>query len=175
MPWSERTRRYWTVCWKCCFIPYPCRKTKKVYCGIGVLRIRCYGFFGEKWFCCGGKQSHWWSFYWGIGNMISSGMRVCKDKIPSQIDKCPDTVGDAPPGRGYSQNYLTRAVVGGSTGLFLGGLISYLVTEEISTTAYWAVLSSVFLAGFLRGRCKGFLISLLAIIAFIILFILKVL
>jgi len=175
MPWTETTQRYWTVCWAW-IIPYPCRKTRKVYCCTGILKTRCYLFFGEKWFCCDRKQHHWWSGCFGIGSWIQSNARVCKKSRPGESDGCPDTVGEAPPGSdSYSYNALIRASVGGGAGLVIGGLISYLLTEEISTTAYWAVLSSAFLAGLLRGRCYGFLISLLAIIALIILLILRVL
>jgi hypothetical protein len=171
MPWESRTQQYWTVCWKWGFIPYPCKKTKPVYCCTGRWKQRCYLFLGEQWLCCNGREYHYWVPCFGIGDIVSESKTVCRDSIPSDSrDGCPTTVGDAPPGSVPGSNTVRAAVRIGS-GCVFGTLVGALIAAATGSGATGgaiggAIVGALFGAG--SGRKWGCLLTLIALLAVIL-------
>lgn len=154
MAWQQRTIRYWTVCWKWIF-PYPCRKSKQKFCCTGVHKVRCYGFFGEHWHCCDGRESHWWGWCWGVGSVIASNITICRNSIPSESQGCPHTVGDAPP-------RFVSTTLGLSVGLLLGSLVAVVANADIRQGLIGgAIVGAVFGAG--TGRRWGLPMTLVSL------------
>lgn len=155
MAWRSTQVRYWTVCWAWIF-PYPCRKTKTKQCCTGILKVQCYGFFGRKWFCCDGRESFWWGGCWGVGNILASGVTVCRNSVPSERDNCPHTVGDVP--------VIVQSTIVGIVVATLSGLTAASAFDDTNQIIAWAVTGLVFGVGLGIGHMRGFLISLLGVV-----------
>jgi hypothetical protein len=97
MAWEPSRYTKWGVCWKWGFIPYPCRKTYDGFCCTGTAKQTCYGFVASVWFCCNGKEHHYWKGCFGAGTAIYQERR-CVTKVPTESEGCGHVVGDAPPG-----------------------------------------------------------------------------
>ena len=176
MPWEKTEVRYWTVCWKWIF-PYPCRKTKTKYCCSGMLKVRCYGFFGERWFCCDSREHHWWSFCFGIGTRINQD-RICKNSIPDESEDCPnivDVIVPGTPGTSRSaQSYLLRqASITGGIGATIGGVIGAIAIGGTQQIVAGAIIGLIFGTGLGVGRRGGCMITLIAILIAVLLFLLR--
>ena len=167
MPWEAREVRYWTVCWKWIF-PYPCRKTKTKYCCSGMLKVRCYGLFGERWFCCDSREHHWWSFCFGIGTRINQD-RICKNSIPDESEDCPNLVGEAPP----QLSPLMQASITGGIGATIGGVIGAIAIGGTQQIVAGAIIGLIFGTGIGVGRRGGCMITLIAILIAVLLFLLR--
>ncbi len=161
MAWVSTQVRYWTVCWWAIF-PYPCRKTKTKFCCTGIRKVRCYGFFGENWFCCDGRESHWWSGCWGFGTTIAGNQTVCRNSIPSSSQGCPNAVGDAPP-RFFtvSTNLFLGIALGAVVGSSIAGLTQYSFENTMAGAIGGAVVGAVFGAG--TGRLWGVFATLITL------------
>ena len=176
MAWESRIKSYWTVCWKWIF-PYPCKKTKTVYCCTGRWKQRCYLFFGEQWICCGTREYHYWTACFGIGTIDSSSETVCRNEIPSDSrEGCPTLGGgQAPPsaGVGTSRSALVAANIG--MGSMLGTILGIAISqfseivgqEPIAAIIGGAIVGFIFGAG--TGKKCGCGMTLLALIIVIVL------
>lgn len=187
MPWEQRTVRYWTTCYwefsypcgikwcrkwgvpypcgiKTCKgnLPYPCRKTKIVFCCTGVHRVRCYGLYGEHWHCCDGRESKWWGKCWGLGNTVESNVTMCRDSIPNESQGCPNTVGDAPPIELRRTGTVRSTGLGIAVGLAVGSMVASVTDAGIHQGLIGgATVGAVFGAG--TGRRWGPPMTLLAL------------
>lgn len=156
MPWEARQKRYWTVCWWAIF-PYPCKKTKTVYCATGRWKQQCYGFFGQNWICVDGREYHYWSWCFGIGDIIQNPKSVCRDEIPDSSEGC-DVAGDAPPGSYPSSgSYALEARATSAnivSGLVLGAIVGFLITQILATDQIGMIIG-VIIGGILGGISGG--------------------
>ena len=58
-------------------------------------------FVRENYFCCDGKESHWWdtTFFVGLPTWhLVQDVQICRDSVPSETEGCPDFTGDFPEG-----------------------------------------------------------------------------
>lgn len=99
MAWTQHEVSVWRVCWKWIF-PYPCKKRVTRFCCTGNLKWRVWGLgLKENYFCCDGKESHWFSGYFGFGwpgwHFVTN-VQICRGSIPSESEGCPNLVGEFP-------------------------------------------------------------------------------
>jgi hypothetical protein len=171
MPWKAGSQRYWTVCRKWGVIPYPCRKTRTVYCCTGRWKQRCYVLYGEHWICCNRSEYHYWAPCFGLGDTISERETVCRTSIPSESrDGCPTTGDDAPPGV-LPGSSLARALIRIGLGSGLGAAIGVAIALATgSATRRMAIggliVGAVF--GWGSGRKWGGVLTLILLIAVIV-------
>ncbi len=176
MPWESRQKRYWTVCWWGIF-PYPCKKTKTVYCATGRWKQQCYGIYGQQWICVDGKEYHYWDWCWGVGDIVQNPKSVCRNKIPDSSEGC-DIVGDAPPSTYPSSGSYalkSRATsVNVVSGLVMGVIAAFLIALILGTDPI-GILIAVIIGGFLgvisggstrerSGSCRRCLLSIIILL-----------
>jgi len=139
-----------------------------------MLKVRCYGIFGERWFCCGGHEHHWWSFCFGIGTRIHED-RICKDSIPDESEDCPNVIGDIPPGSQITtQSYpLTQLSITGGIGATIGGIIGAIAIGGTQQIVVGAIIGLIFGTGIGVGRRAGCIITFIAILIAVLLFLLR--
>ena len=180
MPWEAIKVKYWTICWKW-ILPYPCRKTKTKYCCSGMLKTSCLVLVGKKWFCCGGREHHWWSLCFGIGTTIVED-RICKNSIPDESEDCTEFIGVTippgsvlPPGSGItSRSYrLTQASITGGIGATIGGVIGAIAIGGTQQIGAGAIIGLIFGTGIGVGRRGGCMITLIAILIALLLSLLR--
>jgi hypothetical protein len=182
MPWVARQKRYWTVCWAW-IIPYPCRKTKTVYCATGRWKQRCVLFYGKQWICVDGREYSYYDWCFGIGDVGPAIKTVCRDKVPDSKKGC-DVVGDVPPGAppapgsGTSQALeMAASPVNITASLFLGAIVGFLITQILTLNPLGMLIGLIIGAilggisgGSTRdcaGGCRRSLLSLLIILLII--------
>lgn len=99
MAWETQEVRVWGVCWKW-FIPYPCRKIVTKFCCTGTWKWRVWGVsLRENYFCCNGKESHWWdgTFFFGLPQWHTvQNVQKCRDSMPAETEGCPNIIGEFP-------------------------------------------------------------------------------
>lgn len=169
MPWESRQKRYWTVC-RWVIFPYPCKKTKTVYCATGRWKQQCYGFFGQQWICVDGREYHYWVPCFGFGDIVSSSKTVCRDKIPGSKEGC-DVVGDAPPGSGSYALEARTTKVNVASGFVLGAIVALLITQILAIYLIGMIIAvviggilGIIIGGGTRERSCSWRRSLLSIV-----------
>ena len=158
MAWERRTKSYWTVCWKWIF-PYPCKKTKDVYCCTGRWKQRCYLFISEQWICCDTREYHFWTACFGIGTTDSERETICRDEIPSDSrEDCPTLGGgQAPPSGGVGSSNYAQVATNISMGGVLGGVIGLVafLSSELLNQERIAIIIGGLIIGLVFGAGTG--------------------
>ena len=89
---TQQTVRYWTVCWKWGFIPYPCRKTRTEWCYQfrWLIEYR-YSFFCYLIGCENGIRYCWYAFCFNVfGKATFFDIRKCFKNKRSTCGDCGD-------------------------------------------------------------------------------------
>jgi hypothetical protein len=90
--WRSWEERYWTVCWKWRFIPYPCRKIRSVRrwcCEFEWIKETRYGLYCSLEGCSGGRRYTWGAFCFGLfGTAYFHRITKCFNRELSPAGSC---------------------------------------------------------------------------------------
>lgn len=188
MPTREE-RTSWGVCWKWGFIPYPCKKKKKVWCyDASSVGKHCYGILEVIYICENGeeyKHTDWFGCFGKYEHYDLGFRKRCFGGSHDHTGSCREGYsiprgGNLP--QGQSGNALTAA---GATTQVAGGLVAISPTipitwlmllgsipidlQAIITMVYGIILSVLGVSSLRRGCHSGGCLSILLTLLMILL------